>query len=250
MPRSSTSLIPRLAAEFVVIVVGVLVALGVDSWANDRADRVLEKEYLQRLLDDVRYDLGEFAFLDSIGGIGLEAGLAMSSAEAVRALESSLLVATVLAVANERQPDLSRATYRELLSSGRIDLIRSTDVRVALAEYDRVVSETEGVWENISPRLRVWAASRIPIHIVDRRDEACTPEADVWMYTVPTVCEFDLGGWPAEDLRRDVLTVDAQQRILLSTHRFNVGMAVTRQLRGMGEELAAALERALADLSS
>lgn len=38
--RQFTSLLPRLAAEFVVIVVGVLVALGVDSWANDRADRV------------------------------------------------------------------------------------------------------------------------------------------------------------------------------------------------------------------
>jgi hypothetical protein len=53
MARSSTSLAPRLVAEFLVIVVGVLVALGVDSWAGDRADRVLEREYLHRLLDDV-----------------------------------------------------------------------------------------------------------------------------------------------------------------------------------------------------
>ncbi len=47
------------AAEFVVIVVGVLVALGVDSWASERSDRVLERDYLERLLDDVRYDLRE-----------------------------------------------------------------------------------------------------------------------------------------------------------------------------------------------
>lgn len=49
---------PMLAAEFLVIVVGVLVALGVDSRASWRNDRQLETEYLERLLEDVRYDLG------------------------------------------------------------------------------------------------------------------------------------------------------------------------------------------------
>ncbi len=249
MARSSPSLAPRLVAEFLVIVVGVLVALGVDSWASDRADRVLERDYLHRLLDDVRYDLGEFAFLDSIGRIGAEAGRNLNSPDAVRDLESSLLVGMVAAVANERQPDLSRGTYRELLSSGRIDLLRSRDVRVALAEYDRSILETEGVWTNISPHLRVWALSRIPLEVLGRRNQACTSDGAEWMYTVPTVCEFDLGGWPVQDLRRDVLSEDGQQRIRLSTHRFDVGLDVTAHLRGVAEALVEALERALADLT-
>jgi hypothetical protein len=54
---------PRLVAEFLVIVVGVLVALGVDQWVQDRQDRALEAEYLERLLADVRYDLDELAFI-------------------------------------------------------------------------------------------------------------------------------------------------------------------------------------------
>ena len=54
---------PRLAAEFFVIRVGVLVALGVDHWAQNQEARALEAEYLERLLGDVRYDVEELVFI-------------------------------------------------------------------------------------------------------------------------------------------------------------------------------------------
>lgn len=38
----------RAAGEFVLIVVGVLAALAVNNWNNDRANRELEQEYLHR----------------------------------------------------------------------------------------------------------------------------------------------------------------------------------------------------------
>jgi hypothetical protein len=53
----------RLAAELLVIAAGVLVALGVGRWAQERENRVLEAEYLERLLADVRRDMGELAFI-------------------------------------------------------------------------------------------------------------------------------------------------------------------------------------------
>ena len=43
----------RLAAEFVVIVVGVLVALSVDSWVADRQQARLEEAFLGQLHDDL-----------------------------------------------------------------------------------------------------------------------------------------------------------------------------------------------------
>jgi hypothetical protein len=250
MPKSATSMLPRLAAEFFVIVIGVLVALGVDSWTTDRAERVLEREYLQRLLDDVHYDLGEFAFLDSIGQIGFEASVTLTAPQAVADLAPSLLVATVAAAANERQPDLSRSTYRELLSSGRIDLIQAPDVRIALAAYDRRILETESIWVNNSPNLRVWAWSRIPSAVWDRFVDACTVDAgdagDA-AFRVRKVCEFDLGGWSTRSLRQDVQGAEAQQRLLLAGHRFKIGLATTEQLAMLAAELVAALERSLSD---
>ena len=46
----------RAAGEFAVIVLGVLVALGVDGWNQGRKDSALEGDYLQRLEEDVRAD--------------------------------------------------------------------------------------------------------------------------------------------------------------------------------------------------
>lgn len=47
----------RWAGEFVVIVLGILAALAVDSWSEDRANRQLEREYLARITEDLRWDL-------------------------------------------------------------------------------------------------------------------------------------------------------------------------------------------------
>lgn len=48
--------IARTIAEFTVIVIGVLVALGFESWREDVADRALELEYLERLKNDFHED--------------------------------------------------------------------------------------------------------------------------------------------------------------------------------------------------
>jgi hypothetical protein len=39
--------------EFLVIILGVLVALGVDQWRESARDRQLEQEYLVRLVADL-----------------------------------------------------------------------------------------------------------------------------------------------------------------------------------------------------
>ena len=46
----------RVLTEFAVIVVGVLVALGVDSWNEGRAERDMERSYLEALANDLRGD--------------------------------------------------------------------------------------------------------------------------------------------------------------------------------------------------
>jgi len=52
----STLSASRAVAEFTVIVLGVLVALGFESWREDVADRALELEYLERLHSEFDVD--------------------------------------------------------------------------------------------------------------------------------------------------------------------------------------------------
>ena len=51
------ALVVRLFAEFGVIVLGVLVALGVDSWTEDRGAAIREVELLGSLATDLRGSL-------------------------------------------------------------------------------------------------------------------------------------------------------------------------------------------------
>jgi len=45
--------IARAAAEFAVITLGVLVALGVESWRDDVAERAFEREFLAHIKSEV-----------------------------------------------------------------------------------------------------------------------------------------------------------------------------------------------------
>ena len=139
----------RLAAEFVVIVLGVLVALGADQWVANRADRATEHEYLERLLDDVVADRAENAFIVEMHGMSLEAAdslLVWMRADRIDDIPEARLLVTFGYAAEQREPDYSRSAYQELIASGRIGLIRSPEVRAALAAYDRTINEYRGAW--------------------------------------------------------------------------------------------------------
>ena len=242
--RGTRSFVLRLVAEFLVIVVGVLVALGVDSWATSQRERALEAEYLSRLLDDVRYDLGELSLVDSVSRIGGDASRMLHTPAVVDTLEPSRLVSAVLVVGNVRIPDPSRSTFEELINSGQIVLIQSQDVRRALASYDRMINELSGAWNVLDPGLRRWYATRIPVEVDRRRLTAsCGRGSGREIDSFPTVCEFDLGGWSAERLRADIRMEAGQEVFRMAEHNYEVHAIFTSVLL----EEARALERVLED---
>lgn len=138
-PRSTLG---RLAAEMVVIVLGVLVALGVDQWNDGRKERVLEANYLEALSRDVRGDsvayvqifLPALAVADSalraiapvVRGAPLE-GDTVAFLEAV-SLGGRLGSPTLLTLAR-------RTTFDELIATGKLGIIRSAPLRAALVDY-------------------------------------------------------------------------------------------------------------------
>ena len=58
----------QIGVEFVVVVIGVAVALAADSYREDLADREIEQEYLERLVDGVLYFLDIQGFMNIIVG--------------------------------------------------------------------------------------------------------------------------------------------------------------------------------------
>jgi hypothetical protein len=134
----------RLVGEFVLIVVGVLLALAADRWNQERLDRVAAAEYGERILselvaDSLRLDAARRYHADRIsGGVALLAAVSPSS-------DPDTLPSEVYfrAAGNAPLPYAGGTTFRELESSGALGLITS-EARQALFDYYGWVDATLG----------------------------------------------------------------------------------------------------------
>lgn len=138
-PRRPGATAGRLAAEFLLIVVGVLVALGADAMWDRRGERAEALEYL----DALEQDFAENRIL-------LDAHVA--DAERIRDASIALLVTDFSAATTDSvrrhlgaalqitvfQPVL--ATYQDMVNSGDIRLLTNDSLRVALARFDSRVA--------------------------------------------------------------------------------------------------------------
>ena len=127
----------RLAAEFIVIVVGVMVALAVDQWMDALGDRELEIEYADRLRDDLAADTFRFAEVEqlyelkiSMLGELLEARETPPSVTDADGMLSRLDVSRIT-----QMPEMRSETFREMESSGTLGLLRDVTLRGNLATY-------------------------------------------------------------------------------------------------------------------
>lgn len=131
----------KLTAEFAVIVVGVVVALGFDEWRQSMADMAEEDRYLRRLAEDLTGDIDSWesllGYLESKDQAlsRLEAWTsdpAISNEQDARKIVEDIATAAVYAGSI---PPPRIATYEDLLSTGNLDLIRDEEFRTNLLNY-------------------------------------------------------------------------------------------------------------------
>jgi hypothetical protein len=199
----------RLLAEFLVIVVGVLVALGVDEWRQARDDQALEEEYLGRLRHD------------------LERGRAM--ADSTRLAHSGALrnadfvlpylmgeagipgdTATVLAALYRASRSLGvgfdnvfpRSTLIELQATGRLGLIQSPDLRTALLDLYTEVDGAGATLDLLPREYRDFVRRRLPSDL----QRAVRSECSVYDTADdgPLECAIDFGSFDPHPLLREI----------------------------------------------
>jgi hypothetical protein len=130
----------QLILELVLLILGILIALAVDGWMDDRRDARSERRYLELMVRDLDRDL---EVLDEF--LAYEERQVTNSVFAYRALRGGVAAEDREAVADaltrltwRRTLRLTRATYTDLLSTGNLRLIRTPALR------DRIV----GLYEN------------------------------------------------------------------------------------------------------
>jgi hypothetical protein len=151
--------------ELLIVVVGVMIALGFEQWNSDRLDRVEEVEIIERFIADLGIDLGEIASgMLAISGKETALSRISSSLESpeTRPRDLTLFLQDVVDSASYgwNQGTPRRTTFDEVLASGRFSLIRDTATRVRIADYyewnlnrENRIEERETDYPNLSYRL-------------------------------------------------------------------------------------------------
>jgi len=151
-------------AEFLVVVVGILVAMALNSAYQDRQDAAAERDYLQRLSRDLQGTIEAVqeaqAFERKQYDDGILASRALASTTRPANAEQ---VATALSHLSERRTLLLRnATYLDLVNTGNLRLIRDTAFRDRITGFYQgtefrfdIINKNNTVWVDESYRQRI-----------------------------------------------------------------------------------------------
>lgn len=121
--------------DFIVVVAGIFIGLQVNNWNEDRKDRHEETAYMERLLLDAEYNIGQ-----------LETVIRQHQARADRATEAlsqlthsidsienvELTVLHLMLSVDIASVRLTTGTYDELVSAGKLGLIRDVELKKLL----------------------------------------------------------------------------------------------------------------------
>jgi hypothetical protein len=183
--------------EFSIVVLGVLAALWVGNWNADREDRVLEREYVQSLLGDLRADAASFSStLNRTEELANYISVVLDSiASHDIAVSPKDFVIAANSLSRMTFPAESRSTINDLMSTGNLRLIESREIRSAIADYYTKLdwnAQWREIWrsyqlsmgsimpELVDVRFReafIYEANRIPWVTVDIEVSASDAEA-------------------------------------------------------------------------
>ena len=125
--------------ELFIVVAGVLVALAIDQWNDERLEQQEANEILQHLLIDLQADLDNMQIMVRNVGDKQQSLLRLKSVfESGQRPENSAQFLQDIVVGadfgwNQNRPHST--TYQEALSSGKFGLIRNAELRSAISRY-------------------------------------------------------------------------------------------------------------------
>ena len=187
--------------DFVIVVVGILIAFQITNWSEARQDRFDERVVLERLEQDFEQILDRADNSLADHKRNLEAAGRLILGIRNQAFEEETLLDDVGAASNFSTSPGPSATFTQLMSSGRLELIPDQELRRALTEYHAYL--------DFSRRLY---GPTFAEPLVEARQTLL--KATVLKVTNVPTTEFDQGE-PPEDLDRTMLLTDPEMMATL-----------------------------------
>lgn len=125
--------------EVVLVVIGILIALQVNNWNNQKKERAKESYYLKSIQTSIALSQNE---LDRVIG---DAELISASADTLflmlahqkfELLQGQFLDTLLINAGDYSMISLNDGAIKEILNTGDLDIIRDEQIRVSLASWD------------------------------------------------------------------------------------------------------------------
>lgn len=132
-----------LVAEVAVVVIGILLAIAVDAWWEERRMRVEEQEILRGLHSEFlmhHKTLTRNMAANRSGMQSLEDFLELQS-DSQPQDPKAIILDVLFDISSPFTTDLGGGTLRALLASGRLEILTSRNLRTRLAAWDGVFGE-------------------------------------------------------------------------------------------------------------
>ena len=157
----------RMSVEAAAIVASILLAFAIQAWWEEQQEKRDEKTYLTSLRQELIRGLDSVAEHEGVHKEVLDANVALINQiqdESRTSVESLHYMFSLLSRPTDLR--LPRAVFDDLVSSGGTQLIRSDDLRIALALYGRTLvrfqPSNDAAWATWEQRIQPYLEGRIP----------------------------------------------------------------------------------------
>ena len=129
--------------EIVLVVIGILIALSINNWNSNRADRIREMEYMQSMLVDLQKDKNDLDAKSEFGPIPVIYNDSLFAELQKRPLQGreKRIYHFLLLYTNSIDITYHDRTITQLRNSGGFQLIRNKKVSDAIMDYDIFMRE-------------------------------------------------------------------------------------------------------------
>lgn len=124
--------------EILLVVIGILIALQVNNWNQQRIERRTERAYLQRLLEEIESDLESVSrSVETNERRKKRAEFLMASKSNPALIEEdpTYFIESIEYAGYTNSPVISDHTFEEIKSSGRLSIISNEEIRTGLSKY-------------------------------------------------------------------------------------------------------------------
>lgn len=124
--------------DFLVVVAGIFVGLQVDDWNTSRQQHILERQYLEAIVEDLNVDIESYAFTGEVTQAVAEDVdylFGVLGDDNLLGDDFSRLPSSIRRASYAYFPVINRTTYDELISTGNLALLRDKALKRRIATY-------------------------------------------------------------------------------------------------------------------